>query len=123
MARILVIDDDEYFRATVRDCLLALGHEVIEADDGQKGLNSHAAGGLDLVITDLVMPGKEGIETIIELRKRDPGVLILAMSAGGIARASDYLRIASKVGADRVLEKPFSAADLAEAVGVLLNRD
>jgi CheY-like chemotaxis protein len=122
MARILVIDDDEFFRPMLRETLVELGHSVTEATNGQDGLNRHEAGGFDLVLTDLVMPEKEGIETIMELRERDPGLPVIAMSGGGRTLADNYLHVASKVGADWVLTKPFSREDLAEAIAVVMDR-
>jgi CheY-like chemotaxis protein len=119
MARILLIEDDELFRRMLRNSLAALGHEVTEAQNGLQGLKLHSAGGFDLVVTDVVMPEREGIETILELRQRNPDVKIIAMSGGGRGSAADYLHIAAQVGAQRVLLKPFSIDELKEAIHFL----
>lgn len=95
-------------------------HTVIEARDGIEGLANYPAEGVDLVITDIVMPGKEGIEVITELRRRHPGLKIMAVSGGGRIGSTDYLRIATFLGAARVLAKPFSTQEFLEAVNELL---
>ena len=96
------------------------GHTVIEARDGIEGLASFPTDGVDLVITDIVMPGKEGIEVITELRRRHPQLKILAISGGGRVGSKDYLSIATFLGAAKVLEKPFSNAELRAAISELL---
>lgn len=120
MALVLVIDDDDLLRATIRRVLGHAGHAVVEAPDGEVGLKLHASHHPDMVISDIIMPTKEGIETIIELRRRDGGLPILAISGGGRIRKADYLEIARKLGATRVLEKPFVNAALLEAVEACL---
>lgn len=122
MANILVIDDDEFFRPMLCEMLVEMGHTVVEARNGNEGLARHANGGVDLVITDLVMPEKEGIETIIEIRERDAGLPLIAMSGGGRTLADNYLHIASKVGADWLLTKPFARSDLMEAISMVMDR-
>ena len=84
MARILVIDDDPYIRALVRQLLEPKGHVIVEADEGDQGLDFHRQEPVDLVITDLVMQGKEGFATVREFRSEFPHVKIIAMSGGGI---------------------------------------
>ncbi len=116
MARILIIDDNDLFRGMLHATLDTLGHEVTEAADGTEGLKWHARGAFDLVITDLIMPETEGIETILELLKRAPETRIIAMSGGGRASAQDYLGIASRIGARKVLAKPFSRDALDNAI-------
>ena len=116
MPHILLIEDDEFFRGMVRSVLKESGYEVAEASDGREGLIAYACGNFDLVITDLIMPGKEGIETIITLRKINPALKIIAMSGGGRMSPEGYLHIAKQVGADRVLTKPFGTADLLATV-------
>ena len=86
------------------------------ATDGIAGLAAQENAAFDLVITDLVMPGKEGIETIIELRRRAPQLRIIAMSGGGHGKAVDYLELAAKLGAKRTLAKPFSLEQLTATV-------
>jgi DNA-binding response OmpR family regulator len=119
MARILLIEDDSLFRSMLREALTRVGHEVTEAENGGVGLRTFAKGSFDLVLTDLVMPEVEGIETIVKLRKQCPNIRIIAMSGGGRGSAYDYLHIAQQIGANRVLMKPFSTEDLRETVRTL----
>lgn len=119
MAKILLIDDEATVRATLRDMLEEAGHEVLEAGDGDEGLAVLDANTADAVITDLIMPQKEGIETIREVRARFPTMKILAIS-GGSAGHMDYLEFAQKLGADKVLSKPLDFDELAQTVSALL---
>lgn len=116
MARILVIDDEELARFTVREILESAGHEVIEARDGVEGLAMQRAQRCDLVVTDVIMPRKEGVEMIIEMKQEQPALRIIAISGGGRTRNLDFLKLAKEFGADKVLAKPFSAEDLIGAV-------
>jgi len=120
MARILVIDDEEAIREVLEVMLTGEGYEVIEAADGRDGMKRFQENPFDLVITDLIMPEKEGIETIIDLRRHYPQVKVIAVSGGGIVPGADYLTVAQAVGAHRVFEKPFVVADLLKAVKDLL---
>jgi DNA-binding response OmpR family regulator len=120
MTRVLVIDDDDNLRSMLRLILESLGFEVLEAGNGDEGLDLFKSSGADAVITDLIMPGKEGLETIVELRKINPGLLIIAMTGGQQANASSNLRMARYLGARSILVKPFSADQLAKALGSLL---
>ena len=120
MARILVIDDDPDMRALLEQTLKSAGHEVALAADGRQGVDQYRANPADLVITDLYMPGQEGLETIIELRKRFPEAAIMAVS--GRATAATMLSVAQKLGALEVLQKPFDTAELLAAVGNALRR-
>jgi DNA-binding response OmpR family regulator len=124
MGRILVIDDDDAMRGSIRKILERDGHEVFEAADGRRGLQMFRAMGADVVVTDLIMPEKEGIETIIDLREQSQDVRILAVSGGdrmfaGVARLED----AETLGADMSLAKPFTVDQLRQAVATLLKRD
>jgi DNA-binding NtrC family response regulator len=105
--RILVIDDDEEIREMLRATLEAAGYDVEVASDGRRGLETQRARPADLVITDIFMPEKEGIETIIELRQEFPSVRIIAMSGGGALRTLDYLPAAEQFGAITTFRKPF----------------
>lgn len=116
MARILIIDDEEDIRLTVRLALESMGHDVTEAVNGTEGLSRFAAESNDLVITDILMPDKEGIETIIELRKMRPALKIIVMSGGGRINATHMLDTAKKFGAQSALKKPFSIDELCRAV-------
>lgn len=119
MARILIIDDDDALRGVIAQNLELAGHTVVQAADGRQGVDLFHATPVDLVLTDLVMPGKEGVETIIELHRERPELPIIAMS-GGMPRSNMYLEIAAKLGARRALAKPFTPQDLIKAIEEVL---
>lgn len=120
MATILLIDDDELVRITVRRILESASHTVIEARNGNEGLELVRAVPLDLIITDIIMPEREGIETIMEIRKLNTKIGIVAISGGGRAQAMDFLPLARKLGADQILRKPFSPDELLEVTDLTL---
>jgi len=120
VARILIIDDEELVRSMLSQVLEFDGHTVMEAPDGEKGLAAYREFPADIVITDILMPRKEGIETIRELRRIDPNVKIIAMSGGGRIRNANFLDIAQKLGASAVLKKPFEMQALRDAVNACL---
>ncbi|HEX9490535.1 MAG TPA: response regulator [Stellaceae bacterium] len=122
MAVILVIDDAATVRHLMRRVLTEAQHSVIEAQDGEVGLSLFEAQRPCLVITDLFMPNREGIETIQQLRRLSPDAKIIAMSASGTASGKLYLGAAKKLGADAILPKPFMPADLLAAVERVLAR-
>lgn len=119
MARILVIDDDARIRLLLRRVLEKDGHQVEEAGDGASGCDKQRTNGFDLVITDIVMPDQEGVETIRVLKREFPKLPIVAISGGG-GQGIDYLAMAKKMGADLVLAKPFGNQDVSAAVVELL---
>jgi DNA-binding response OmpR family regulator len=117
MAPILVIDDDRQARGVVRSALERAGYEVREASDGSEGARLARDERPALVITDILMPNKEGLEVIRELREDDRALPIIAMSGGSQWMPPDaLLRLAGYFGAQRTLLKPFSLADLLDAV-------
>jgi CheY-like chemotaxis protein len=116
MARILVIDDDHAVRLTIQVILERDGHEVICAADGERGLRAFQSAAPQLIITDIIMPNKEGLETIMEIRARDAAIPIIAMSGGGRVGNADFLKMALRVGASAILPKPFERQDLSAAV-------
>jgi CheY-like chemotaxis protein len=120
MARILLIDDDDAVRTVLYLTLTNCGHTVIEARDGKEGLELFKGANVDLVITDIVMPGTEGFEVMMKLRKKNPAVKIIAISGGGLHNAGHYLHTAKLLGAAKVLAKPFSYEALITAVNELL---
>ncbi len=120
MRQILLVDDDDLFRKMLALMLTKMGYNVVEARNGREAVNLHRHLLPDLVLMDLIMPEKEGIETIEELRRAYPAIKIIAISGGGLGRATDYLRIAKLMGADRVLAKPFSNEAIAAALNDLL---
>ena len=114
--RVLLIDDDDRVRKTVALMMRELGHEVREADSGITGLRLFHEEMPDLIITDIIMPDMEGVETIIEIRKMRPDIKIIAMSGGGRIRNTDFLKLASAAGATVTLNKPFDDEELAAAI-------
>lgn len=120
MAVILVIDDAATVRSLVGSILSAARHTVLEAQDGDVGVALFQQRRPALVITDLFMPNKEGIETIQEIRRLSHETKIIAMSASTTATGKLYLGAAKKLGADAILAKPFQPAELLELVDRLL---
>ena len=116
MPKILVIDDDVMVRNTISKVLRHSGFEVIVAEDGVRGLASFRRDRPDLVITDIIMPEKEGIETIIEMRREHPETKIIAVSGGGRIGNADFLGMATSLGAAAVIVKPFLPEDLISKV-------
>lgn len=116
MARILVIDDEPQIRSMLRLMLERDGHEVVEAPDGIEGIRTYRQNPVDLIITDLIMPNKDGIGMIIELKKEFPEVKIIAMSGGGLNKPEGYLKGAQKLGADCTLTKPIDREEMLRAV-------
>lgn len=110
--RVLVIEDEAALRQTIRRMLESAGHEVLEAENGRTGLEAFRKNSLDAVITDIIMPNKEGIETIRDIRALNPDIRIVAISGGGRTKNLDFLRIAGKLGANATLAKPFQRQQL-----------
>jgi DNA-binding response OmpR family regulator len=119
MPTILIIDDEEPLRRLLAATLTAAGYTVYQAADGRQGLDLFHAAPADLVLTDLIMPGKEGLETIMQLRQLHPRLRIIAMS-GGSAHSKSYLDLARGLGARRLLAKPFTADELTSAITEVL---
>ncbi len=120
MARIIVIDDQEPIRRVVRRALEKEGHEVLEASDGELGIALLEREAADLVITDIFMPGMDGIQTLREIRKRFPAIKVIAMSGGDSTGLLDLRHDAELLGAMKSIQKPFNAHDIVELVrGVL----
>ena len=115
--RVLVIDDTAEVREMIGKMLSSEGYDVLEAANGKEGmLIISSEPEIDLVITDLIMPEKEGIETIREIKQDYSHIRILAISGGGKIDAQNYLAIAKGMGADLTLSKPFVKQDLLKAV-------
>ena len=123
MARILIIDDEDLDRMTLSQILEGDGHTVTEATDGEEGIAALRETPVDVVITDILMPNKEGIETIKELRQIAPDVKIIAISGGGRMQNANYLDVAQKLGANAVLKKPFEPQVLRDTVNACLETD
>jgi DNA-binding response OmpR family regulator len=122
MAKILLIEDDQLVANTIEVVLMKAGYAVTHAVNGSDGLAKFKANPPDLVITDIVMPDKEGIETIQDLRALTRDLPIIAISGGGRTQNFDFLRIAHKMGANDVLKKPFANADLVAMVNRYLQK-
>ena len=116
MTRILVIDDEAPVRRILRQMLERDGYEVVEAPNGAIGLKLYDENPADLIITDILMPEKEGIETIMELRKTAPEVKIIAISGGGRMDKKGLLSTAKAFGAACTLAKPFTREEVLAAV-------
>ena len=122
MANILLIEDEQIVAETLEIVLFKAGHDVVVAANGDIGLAQFIERKPDLVITDIIMPEKEGLETIRAIREKDPSVPILAYSGGGRTRNFDFLRMADKLGANEVLRKPFTNEDMIAAVARLTSK-
>ncbi len=121
MASILVIDDEEEVRDIIKQILEHAGYTVYTAGDGNQGIKTYRENPTDIVITDIIMPDKEGIETIIELKTEFPEVKIIAISGGGRVGPMDYLKMSQKLGAVKSFTKPFQRQELLDAVSELLD--
>lgn len=122
MPTILLVNDDDLRRDALHQTVVRAGYEMGDAADGTAALQAYHRQRRDLVITDIVMPGKEGLVTIRGLRAHDVAVKIIAISGGGLGRADDYLNLAQKFGATRILTKPFSGAEIVALVAEVLAR-
>ena len=122
MARILIIEDAADFRVSCREMLEGEGYEVIEAANGVEGLGLLENETVDLIITDIVMPEKGGIETIIDIRKNQPDVKIIAISGVVPTDSGVLLRLAQQYKVSRVIGKPIQFKELFETIDGLLNR-
>jgi DNA-binding response OmpR family regulator len=120
MARILVVDDDQVLRGALRIVLEAAGYNVMDAADGEAGLRLYHEQGADLVLVDLFMPERDGLQVIRALRAVIPQPRIVAMSGGGCIGRTEVLRAAATCGAARTLRKPFESCDLLAAIRELL---
>jgi CheY-like chemotaxis protein len=120
VARILMIDDDDDFRDMLRRVLERVGYKVTEANNGRKGIEHVRTAPTDLIITDLLMPEQEGLETIRQLRQEFPAIKILVISGSGRIGTLDFLRVAEQFGASRSLRKPIDFQELRDTVRELL---
>lgn len=116
MPKVLVIDDDDAIRKFLTALLKKNGFDVVDAPDGLQGLKAFNSEGADIVITDLVMPDKEGLETIKDIKKLQPDIPIIAISGGGIIDPDTYLTLARNLGASCTFSKPLDRSKLIEKV-------
>ncbi len=120
MASILLVDDNQDLLMAMATCLEDTGHQSTQATNGKVALQLVASSRFDLVITDIVMPEMEGIETILELRRRFPAMKIIAMSGGDATHPQTNLHLAQLLGAYTTLNKPFTSDQLTAAISVAL---
>jgi DNA-binding response OmpR family regulator len=120
MCNVILIDDDIELLRQMAAAFHSAGYKVRAAPDGQAGLAHFMAEAAELVVTDIIMPNREGIETIVELRKASPSVKVVAISGGYRVGPDDFLQLARHVGADGALAKPFRLAELVALAGKLL---
>lgn len=123
MAKILVVEDEDILRNVLVKILIKAGFEVQQAGDGNQALELCLWFRPDLVLTDIVMPDKEGLETIQELLEMRPELKIIAMSGGGRSGPGSYLSIAVKLGAKATLKKPFMREELISTINSVLMGD
>lgn len=118
---VMVVDDDEPVRSILCENLADLGFDVSFAKDGSEALELIDAGRRpQVVITDIIMPRREGLEVIMELRRKHPGIRLIAISGGGRTRSADFLQLARKLGADAIMPKPLDIDALEKTVRELL---
>jgi YesN/AraC family two-component response regulator len=123
MAKILIVDDEPALLDLLTHMLKTDEHEVLVAEDGEKGVHLYQQELPDVVISDLVMPNKNGIDLILELKETFPALRLIAISGGGgVTGAFDYLPTAKLVGAKVILKKPFGLQDLRDAVTTVLEK-
>jgi len=121
MANILIIDDDVQILWVLRKMLEKHGHTVISASDGEKGQQLYRKAHYDILITDMIMPNKSGINLISEILQEFPEARIIAISGGGAIEAQRYLEVALSIGARKCISKPFSMKSLLDAVDEVLS--
>lgn len=120
MPHILIAEDDPSVRSTIRSALIGNGHRVTEAANGREAVKAFHAGGVDLMVLDMLMPEMDGVETLRALRSFAPSLPVVAMSGGVMANSCIYLHCARLMGAAQVLQKPFNAEKLLQAVASAL---
>lgn len=120
MAKVLLVDDDTLVRTSLAYALEDAGHVVVQAVNGDDGLAALARENFELVVLDILMPEREGIETIREIRKKSATLPVLAISGGDKTGWSDFLRMASALGANDTMAKPFTATEFVERVARLV---
>ena len=120
MAHILIIDDEPLMRTLLQDILEKEGHSVQVASDGRSGLALWRQNPADLVLTDIFMPEKDGIEVILEIKRSRPEAKVVVMSGGGQARQLEMVGAATMLGADRAIQKPFDREGILALIRSLL---
>jgi CheY-like chemotaxis protein len=119
--KVLIVDDTPSDRVILKSYLSQLGHEVVEAENGKTALKTIENQRFDLVISDVIMPEKDGIEVLSAVKKDHEGIKIILISGGGHGSAGEYLEVAKVLGADEILSKPFSMDELKSVIERALN--
>jgi DNA-binding response OmpR family regulator len=120
MKRILLVDDDALARGYFKTLLTDAGYEVVEAEDGQKAVEIHEKGDVDLIVMDIFLPKVSGLDAIMELDPGSTGTPIIAISGGGAGTGADPLELAKTLGAAKTFRKPFEYKEFLGAVKELL---
>ncbi len=120
MVKILVVDDDDLVRNMICSFLSKSGYTVFEATNGNSGVAMAQEKSPDLVLTDMLMPDKEGIETIMEIKAINPDIKVIAMSGGGKTKNMAFLDMAKQIGAEHIMSKPFKPTALLEIIKTLV---
>ena len=121
MARILIIEDDNEVREYLESVISRAGYEVVSAENGKEGVKLFQENPVDLVVTDIIMPEKDGIETIMDLRRANPALMVIAISGGGRSEPENYLHSARLLGANRTMKKPFTNQEMLDTIKELLS--
>jgi len=123
MAQILIIEDDIEFRNVLKEMLERQDYEVMVASDGEEGIRMFRDNPAPLVITDIIMPNKEGVETIFEFQRDFPDTKIIAISGGGKLKAEDCIKTASLIpNVKYTFQKPFAMDEMLQAVKEILDK-
>jgi YesN/AraC family two-component response regulator len=121
MSRILIIDDETAISIMLKKMVEKAGYEAMTAENGNEGLELFGSFKPDLLITDIVMPEKEGLELIFELRRKNPKLKIIAISGGGRFQYEGYLNSAKHLGANKIFQKPLDLKELMSSISELLS--
>jgi len=121
MKRIWVVDDEELLQFTICEMLKSEGYDVDSAEDGLMAIEMQRTEPYDLILTDLIMPDKEGLELLIDLKSIYPDIKVIATSGGGRMKNLDFLAMAKDFGAQEILAKPFSSEQLLSTVKKVLD--
>jgi len=123
MSRVLIVDDEKHVRDMLMKMIEPGGYKVVEVGSGAEACNVCKEMSVDLIITDMVMPEKNGIDLIMEVKKKHPDISVIAISGGGgITGRYDYLEIAKLLGVKNILKKPFAMTELRLAVDNILKK-
>ena len=118
--KILLVDDNPAFLEMLKESLVEHGYDVNFTDDGKKATSLFSEFNPDIVLTDIVMPGFDGIELLLNLRKINSNIKVMAMSGGNRGNAETYLHMAEKLGADKIITKPFEISELLKQIDKLV---